>query len=106
MFNTASTTPEKILQMFAALLLFAAVMGVILFAAGRLGGRKGDKWVAYLYLLPVVLMLAVGLVYPGLRAIYESFFDAAGNAFTAAINGEVDSKEAVGEMKSALDAMK
>lgn len=81
MFNTASTTPEKLLQMFAALLLFAAVMGVILFAAGRLGGRKGDKWVAYLYLLPVVLMLAVGLVYPGLRTIYESFFDAAGNAF-------------------------
>jgi alpha-glucoside transport system permease protein len=80
-FNTASTTPEKLLQMFAALLLFAAVMGVILFAAGRLGGRKGDKWVAYLYLLPVVLMLAVGLVYPGLRTIYESFFDAAGNAF-------------------------
>jgi alpha-glucoside transport system permease protein len=80
-FNTASTTPEKLLQMLAALLLFAAVMGVILFAAGRLGGRKGDKWVAYLYLLPVVLMLAVGLVYPGLRTIYESFFDAAGNAF-------------------------
>jgi alpha-glucoside transport system permease protein len=80
-FNTASTTPEKILQMFAALLLFAAVMGVILFFAGRLGGRRGDKWVAYLYLLPVVLMLAVGLVYPGLRTIYESFFDAAGKAF-------------------------
>jgi alpha-glucoside transport system permease protein len=37
--------------------------------------------VAYLYLLPAVLMLAVGLVYPGLRTIYESFFDAAGKAF-------------------------
>jgi alpha-glucoside transport system permease protein len=67
--------------MLAALLLFAAVMGVVLFVAGRLGGRRGDKWVAYLYLLPVVLMLAVGLVYPGLRTIYESFFDAAGKAF-------------------------
>src|SRR4051794_16829575 len=67
--------------MLAALLLFAAVLGVILFFAGRLGGRKGDKWVAYLYLLPVVLLLAVGLVYPGLRTIYESFFDAAGKAF-------------------------
>jgi alpha-glucoside transport system permease protein len=80
-FTTASTTPEKLLQMLAALLLFAAVMGVVLFVAGRLGGRRGDKWVAYLYLLPVVLMLAVGLVYPGLRTIYESFFDAAGKAF-------------------------
>ncbi|WP_438872735.1 carbohydrate ABC transporter permease [Paractinoplanes pyxinae] len=81
MFNTASTTPEKILQMLSALLLFAAVMGVILFIAGRFGGRKGDRVVAYLYLLPVVLLLAVGLVYPGLRTIYQSFFDAAGDAF-------------------------
>ncbi|MCM4075975.1 carbohydrate ABC transporter permease [Paractinoplanes hotanensis] len=81
MFNTASTTPEKILQMLAALLLFAAVMGVILFIAGRFGGRKGDRVVAYLYLLPVILLLAVGLIYPGLRTIYQSFFDAAGDAF-------------------------
>ncbi len=81
MFNTASTTPEKILQMLSALLLFAAVMGVILFIAGRFGGRRGDKVVAYLYLLPTVLLLAVGLVYPGLRTIYQSFFDAAGDAF-------------------------
>jgi len=80
-FHTASTTPEKLLQMLAALLLFAAVLGVILFIAGRIGGRSGDKYVAYLYLLPVVLLLAVGLVYPGLRTIYESFFDAAGKAF-------------------------
>ncbi|MCO8275832.1 sugar ABC transporter permease [Actinoplanes sp. TRM 88003] len=81
MFNTASTTPEKILQMFAALLLFAAVMGVILFIAGRFGGKRGDKVVAYLYLLPAVLLLTVGLVYPGLRTIYQSFFDAAGSSF-------------------------
>jgi len=85
-FNTASTTPEKLLQMLAALLLFAAVLGVILFLAGRLGGKKGDKWVGYLYLLPVLFMLTVGLVYPGLRTIYESFFDAAGKAFVGVDN--------------------
>jgi alpha-glucoside transport system permease protein len=85
-FNTATTTPEKLLQMLAALLLFAAVLGVILFFAGRLGGRKGDKWVGYLYLLPVVLLLLVGLVYPGLRTIYQSFFDAAGKTFVGADN--------------------
>ncbi|WP_127503583.1 carbohydrate ABC transporter permease [Actinoplanes solisilvae] len=67
--------------MLMALLLFAAVMGVILFFAGRFGGRRGDKVVAYLYLLPAILLLAVGLVYPGLRTIYQSFFDAAGTAF-------------------------
>ncbi|WP_229072805.1 carbohydrate ABC transporter permease [Actinoplanes sp. DH11] len=67
--------------MFAAILLFVAVVGVILFIAGRFTGRRGDRTVAYLYLAPVVLMLSVGLLYPGLRTIYESFFNAAGDAF-------------------------
>jgi alpha-glucoside transport system permease protein len=80
-FNTASTTPEKLLQMLAALLLFAAVMGVILFIAGRFGGKNGDKVVGYVYLAPAIIMLSGGLVYPGLRTIYQSFFDAAGKAF-------------------------
>jgi alpha-glucoside transport system permease protein len=80
-FNTASTTPEKHLQMVAALLLFVAVMGVILFLAGRFGGKRGDRVVGYLYLAPAILMLGIGLVYPGLRTIYQSFFDAAGKAF-------------------------
>jgi alpha-glucoside transport system permease protein len=80
-FNTAETTAEKFTQMFAAILLFAAVVGIILFIAGRFGGRRGDRIVAYSYLAPTVIMLIVGLVYPGFRTIYQSFFDAAGNAF-------------------------
>ncbi|MET8154692.1 carbohydrate ABC transporter permease [Actinoplanes sp. NPDC049668] len=67
--------------MFAAILLFAAVVGIILFIAGRFGGRRGDRVVAYSYLAPTLLMLLVGLVYPGVRTIYESFFDAAGDVF-------------------------
>ncbi|MFB9696195.1 carbohydrate ABC transporter permease [Amorphoplanes digitatis] len=67
--------------MFAAILLFAAVVGIILFIAGRFGGRRGDRVVAYSYLAPTLLMLLVGLVYPGIRTIYESFFDAAGDVF-------------------------
>lgn len=81
MFDTAETTAEKFTQMFAAILLFAAVVGIILFIAGRFGGRRGDRIVAYSYLAPTLLMLLVGLVYPGVRTIYESFFDAAGDAF-------------------------
>jgi alpha-glucoside transport system permease protein len=80
-FATANTTPEKILQMLAALGLFVAIMGVILFFAGRLGGKRSDKYVGYLYLAPAIVLLTVGLVYPGLRTIYQSFLDAAGNAF-------------------------
>ncbi|AGZ43062.1 carbohydrate ABC transporter permease [Actinoplanes friuliensis] len=81
MFDTADTTAEKFTQMFAAILLFAAVVGIILFIAGRFGGRRGDRIVAYSYLAPTLIMLIVGLLYPGLRTIYESFFDAAGSAF-------------------------
>jgi alpha-glucoside transport system permease protein len=80
-FTTAETTAEKFTQMFAAILLFAAVVGIILFIAGRFGGRRGDRIVAYSYLAPTLLLLIVGLLYPGIRTIYQSFFDAAGNAF-------------------------
>ena len=75
------TASEKFTQMFAAILLFAAVVGIILFIAGRFGGRNADRIVAAAYLAPTLLALIVGLLYPGLRTIYQSFFDAAGNAF-------------------------
>ncbi|ASW56386.1 carbohydrate ABC transporter permease [Plantactinospora sp. KBS50] len=74
-------TGEKFLTMCGAVLLFVAVVGVILFIASRFGGRRSDGPVAYLYLLPTLAMLALGLVYPGLRTIYQSFFDAAGTSF-------------------------
>jgi len=81
MFSVAETTPEKITQMIAAILLFVAIMGIILFLSGLVKGRSGDRVVAYAYLAPSILMLLIGLIYPGMRTIWESFFDAAGNAF-------------------------
>ncbi|MDP9496877.1 MAG: sugar ABC transporter permease [Actinomycetota bacterium] len=69
-----------------AVLLFAAVVGVILFIASRFSGRKADPAVAAIFLAPMVLALLVGLIYPGLRTIYQSFFDAAGSAFVGVEN--------------------
>jgi multiple sugar transport system substrate-binding protein len=37
--------------------------------------------------------------------VASALFDAAGNAFTAAMNGETDAESAVAEMKAALDAL-
>jgi multiple sugar transport system substrate-binding protein len=37
--------------------------------------------------------------------VASPLFDAAGNAFTAALNNEVDAKTAVDEMKATLDAL-
>jgi alpha-glucoside transport system permease protein len=75
------TTAEKFTDMFIALAIFAVVMTVILLIASRFGGRRGDRVVALLFLLPVVLMLAVGLVYPGVLTIINSFYDAPGTSF-------------------------
>jgi alpha-glucoside transport system permease protein len=80
-FSPATDTPGKILQMLVAMLVFVAIMGIILFAARLFSGKSADRYVAYLYLLPAVLMLAVGLVYPGLRTIWLSFFDDAAQKF-------------------------
>ncbi|MCW2601084.1 MAG: transporter permease [Frankiales bacterium] len=76
MSNTA-----KFLEMGYAILIFVAIVGVILFIANRFSGRKGDRAVASAFLAPTLIVLSVGLVYPGLRTVYESFFDAAGKAF-------------------------
>ena len=81
MFSVADTTAAKITQMLAAILLFVAVMGVILFLAGRAQGRRSDRIVAFAYLAPTLLMVLIGLIYPGLRTVYQSFFNAAGDAF-------------------------
>ena len=75
------TAVEKLTQMVLVLLGFAAVVGVIVLVAGRVKGRRGDRTVALVFLLPTVAVLLIGLVYPASRTIYQSFFDAAGSAF-------------------------
>ena len=80
------TSADKLLKMGTAIGLFLAVVGVILFLASRFSGRKGDRVVAGVFLLPTILMVLFGLVYPGLRTIYYSFFDAAGTSFTGLDN--------------------
>ncbi len=75
------TNSAKLLQMLVAVAAFVGVVGVILLIASRFSGRKGDRVVAAVFLLPTVAMLGVGLIYPGLRTIYQSFFDAAGSSF-------------------------
>ena len=75
----------KFLTMALAILIFVAVVGVILFIAGR-SERTSGKRVAFLFLLPTGVMLSVGLLYPAARTIYYSFFNAAGDAFVGIAN--------------------
>ncbi len=70
----ATTPVEKILVMLVAIALFAAVMAVILFVSESL-----PKWTpAVGFLVPTLIMLAFGLLWPGIRTIFDSFRDAAG----------------------------
>ena len=67
------STLEKFGQMFIAIGIFVALVAVVLFAVGRLGGRRGDKIVAGAFILPAVVMLLIGLVYPAINTLVQSF---------------------------------
>ena len=70
------SVPYKFGQMFIAIGLFVGVMGVVLFLADRVRSRKGEIVQTVVFVLPATLMIGFGLLYPGLRTIFESFKDA------------------------------
>ena len=75
------STLEKFLQMLLAIAIFVALVAVVLFIVGRIRGRRGDRLVAWVFIGPALVMVAVGLIYPGIRTISQSFQDANGTAF-------------------------
>jgi alpha-glucoside transport system permease protein len=72
---------HKFVQMFEAIALFAAVFGGTVLLAGRSTGKKAEKIQAAAFLGPAVILLTVGLLYPAVRTIYESFRDANSRKF-------------------------
>ncbi|MCT1459964.1 sugar ABC transporter permease [Aestuariimicrobium sp. p3-SID1156] len=72
---------SKFIPMLIALLAFAAVVAVVM-TVGWLISRGSNKFTdalqGYWFILPVMLMLAVGLLYPGLLTIRQSFGGADG----------------------------
>jgi alpha-glucoside transport system permease protein len=79
-------TAEKFGQMLLAIAIFVALVGLLLFVAGRVSGRYADRSVAIAFLAPVVLGLSIGLVYPALRTLWFSFKDAPGKKFVGLDN--------------------
>lgn len=64
---------DKIFQLVVAVAIFALVMAVVLFAADRARGRRADWYQGFAFLIPAVLLLGAGLIYPALRTLYQSF---------------------------------
>jgi alpha-glucoside transport system permease protein len=66
-----TTPPQKIVVMFVAIALFVVVMGVILWLINR---DRTPTWALVTgFLGPVVLFLGVGLLYPAIATIFDSF---------------------------------
>ena len=84
-FLDASTTGHKFALMVVAILLFAVVMGAILFAVDR--PKRVPSWVvAAGFLGPTLLLLLVGLVYPAVETVRGSFYDGDGSEFVGLDN--------------------
>ncbi len=78
-------TAEKLMLMVVGVLLFAVIMGALLFLVDR--PKRIPAWVVALaFAGPAVLLIAYGLIRPGIITIKNSFFDRRGNEFVALDN--------------------
>lgn len=80
------TTPEKLIQMVIAIVLFVGVMAAILLLTARLKSRSGERIQAAAFVGPALFLVAVGLLYPALKTAYQSFFGATGENFVGIEN--------------------
>ncbi|HEU5039103.1 MAG TPA: sugar ABC transporter permease [Nocardioides sp.] len=80
------STGEKFAQMFIAIALFFVVVAVILLVTQRLRSRSGELVQAAAFVLPAVALIVVGLLYPAVTSIYQSFFDQTGADFVGLDN--------------------
>jgi alpha-glucoside transport system permease protein len=80
------STGEKLVQMLIVIALFVGVVAVVLVVADRVKSRSGEVLQTTAFLLPAVLLIGVGLLYPGLRTVLESFKDANAQDFVGLEN--------------------
>lgn len=75
------STGEKLIQMSIAVALFFGVMALVLFLADRVKTRRGEVLQTTAFVLPAVLMVGVGLLYPAIRTVWESFRNSASTQY-------------------------
>src|SRR5690349_5594809 len=75
------STTDKLVQMVIAVLIFFAVVGIILLATSRLRSRNGERIQAAAFVGPAVLLIAIGLLYPAIKTIYQSFMGPSGSGY-------------------------
>ena len=75
------STAEKIVQLLIAVSIFFGVMGIILVLTQRLRTRTGELVQTAAFVAPALLMIAVGLMYPAVVTILQSFQNSGGTAW-------------------------
>ncbi|MFC4224555.1 carbohydrate ABC transporter permease [Lysinibacter cavernae] len=70
---------QKFGVMFAGLLIFLAVIGLILFLADHAPKRGRDYVQMFVFVAPALILLGVGLIYPAIRTMMQSFTNAQGD---------------------------
>ena len=80
------TPLDKFIQMFEAIILFAAIVALVLFLADRFRGKAADRAAAVGFVLPAVGLLCIGLLYPAVLTLQESFFNRNGKKFVGLDN--------------------
>ncbi|MEE2523485.1 sugar ABC transporter permease [Pseudarthrobacter sp. J75] len=68
----------KFLQVFIALAVFAAIIGLIMLLVDRAPKSAKDKVTIAGFLAPAAILLLVGLVYPAVQTSFLAFTDASG----------------------------
>lgn len=77
----------KLLMLFYGVVAFLAIVGLLLLALDRVGGRR-DRWIAMGFLAPAALLLIIGLVIPAIRTFIFSFLNADSQEFVGLENYE------------------
>lgn len=80
------STGEKFIQMFIAIGLFFGVVALILLLTSRLRSRKGEYVQSAAFVLPAVLGVTFGLLYPAVSTIKRSFQDRLGQEWVGLDN--------------------
>jgi alpha-glucoside transport system permease protein len=80
------STGEKLLQMSIAIGLFIGVVGIVLVLADRVKSRRGEVLQTTAFVLPAVVMVGFGLLYPAINTVWESFRNAASTQYVGLHN--------------------
>ncbi|WP_296605756.1 carbohydrate ABC transporter permease [Nocardioides sp.] len=80
------STGEKFIQMLIAIAVFFAVVAVILLVTQRLRSRRGELIQSAAFVLPAIALICLGLLYPAVKTIWQSFHDRTGQAMVGLDN--------------------